>query len=164
MSSHRKRQDGYQDKMFNTESSSDWWARRKAGYGMNLYRNMANKKIAGVCSGLADHFNVEPWVVRLATFGGFLFFNTLMFFAYIGAWIAMAQRPKHGSVNTRYRYDEHLHEDRPVNMFRYRSNPSERLQLAKDRLDVIMARTSKMESYVTSRRFELDKEFSKIQD
>jgi phage shock protein C len=164
MSSHRKRQDGYQDKMFNTESSSDWWARRKAGYGMNLYRNMANKKIAGVCSGLADHFNVEPWVVRLATFGGFLFFNTLMFFAYIVAWIAMAQRPKHGSVNTRYRYDEHLHEDRPVNMFRYRSNPSERLQLAKDRLDVIMARTSKMESYVTSRRFELDKEFSKIQD
>jgi phage shock protein C len=143
---------------------TDWWQRRKAGYGMNLYRSMANKKIAGVCSGLADHFNVEPWVVRLAVIGGSMFFFSLMFFAYIAAWVAMARRPKHGSVNTHYRYDENLHEDRPINMFRYRSNPSDRLNLAKERLDDILQRTGKMESYVTSRRFELDKEFSKIQD
>ena len=30
-----------------------------------LYRNTANKMIAGVCAGLADYLNVDPTVVRL---------------------------------------------------------------------------------------------------
>ena len=30
-----------------------------------LYRNAANKMIAGVCAGLADYLNVDPTVVRL---------------------------------------------------------------------------------------------------
>ena len=30
-----------------------------------LYRNTANKMIAGVCSGLAEYLNVDPTIVRL---------------------------------------------------------------------------------------------------
>ena len=30
-----------------------------------LYRNTADKMIAGVCAGLADYLNVDPTVVRL---------------------------------------------------------------------------------------------------
>jgi len=145
---------------FNAE---DWWERRRDGFGMNLYRNTRDQKVAGVCAGLADHFNVDHWVIRLAAIGGFFFFNALMFFAYIGAWIAMAPRPKQGSVSARYRYDENLHQDRPVNMFRYQVSPSDRLQTARSRMDEIIERTGRMERYVTSKRYELDKEFSKIQ-
>jgi phage shock protein C len=144
---------------FNPE---DWWERRRQGFGMNLYRNVRKKKIAGVCSGLADHFNVDHWVIRLAAVGGFFFFNMLMVWAYIGAWISMAPRPKGGPVQQKFRYDENLHQDRPVNMFRYQMNPSERLATAKNRLDSIVDRVGKMETYVTSSRYELDKEFSKI--
>lgn len=143
---------------------SSWWDRRADGYGINLYRNVRKKKIAGVCAGLADHFNVERWVIRLAAIGAFLFFNSLAFFAYIAAWIALKPRPKNGSVNTQYRYDEELHEDRPVNMFRYQTNPGERLSSAKERLTDLVDRVNRMETYVTSKRFELDREFSKIQD
>ena len=149
-----------QNQHFNPE---DWWERRRHGFGMNLYRNTKDQKIAGVCAGLADHFNVDHWVIRLAAIGGFIFFNSLMFFAYIGAWIAMAPRPKSGSVQTRYRYDENLHQDRPVNMFRYAKSPEDRLHSAKARLQDINDRVGQMEKYVTSRRFELDKEFSKME-
>jgi phage shock protein C len=31
-----------------------------------LYRNTNNKMLAGVCSGLADYFNVDPTIIRLA--------------------------------------------------------------------------------------------------
>lgn len=144
---------------FNPE---DWWQRRREGFGMNLYRNVKRKKIAGVCAGLADHLNVDHWVVRLAVVGGMFFFSFLVFWAYIGAWICMAPRPKAGSVEQRYRYDENLHQDRPVNMFRYQMNPSERLKTARSRMDEIAQRVSRMESYVTSKRYELDEEFSKI--
>lgn len=160
----RSRQDSFRVPPRYNKQMQSWWERRADGYGINLYRNVRRKKVAGVCAGLADHFNVDHWVIRLAAIGAFLFFNSLAFFAYIAAWIALKPRPKKGSVNTQYRYDEDLQEDRPVNMFRYRSNPSERLSSAKERLAEIVERVNRMETYVTSKRFELDKEFSKIQD
>ena len=30
-----------------------------------LYRNIQDKKIAGVCSGLADYLSIDPTIVRL---------------------------------------------------------------------------------------------------
>ena len=30
-----------------------------------LYRNTANKFLAGVCSGIADYVNIDPTIVRL---------------------------------------------------------------------------------------------------
>ena len=31
-----------------------------------LYRNMNDKKLCGVCSGIADYFSLDPTLVRLA--------------------------------------------------------------------------------------------------
>ena len=31
-----------------------------------LYRNVNDKMLCGVCSGLADYFNIDPTLVRLA--------------------------------------------------------------------------------------------------
>lgn len=143
--------------------SQDFWERRRNGYGMNLYRNKRDGWVGGVCAGLADHFNIEHWVARLIFVGGVVFFNSLAVFAYLAAWFLMVPRPK-GPVTQEYQYDESLHQDRPRNMFRYRPKPSERLKTAKARLDEVMGRVERMEKYVTSKRFELDREFSKIQD
>ncbi len=30
-----------------------------------LYRNIDDKKLCGVCSGIADYFNIDPTIVRL---------------------------------------------------------------------------------------------------
>lgn len=75
-----------------------------------LFRNPTNKKIAGVCSGLAQYFDVDIWIVRLifllcllspAIFGilrfGFIpgSLSALTFLLYIILWIVMpkAVRP-----------------------------------------------------------------------
>ncbi len=33
--------------------------------GKKLYRNTENKMLAGVCSGIADYFDIDPTLVRL---------------------------------------------------------------------------------------------------
>lgn len=141
----------------------DFWDRRSRGYGMNLYRNKRDGWLGGVCAGLADHFNIERWVARLIAVGGLIFFNSLAFFAYLAACVLLAPRPE-GAVDQEYQYDESLHRDRPRNLFRYRSNPGERLRTAQERLNDVVSRVNRMEKYVTSKRFELDKEFSKIRE
>lgn len=141
----------------------DFWERRRNGYGMNLYRNKKDAWLGGVCAGLADHFNIEHWVARLIAVGALMFFNSLAFFAYLAACVLLAKRPKKAR-RPETAYDEAVHADRPRNLFRYPASPKERVQTARERLNEVLARVEKMERYVTSRRYNLDKEFSKIQD
>ncbi|MEV8877394.1 PspC domain-containing protein, partial [Mesorhizobium ciceri] len=37
-----------------------------------LYRDPENGRIAGVCAGLANHFGMETWLVRILTVSAFL--------------------------------------------------------------------------------------------
>jgi phage shock protein C len=142
---------------------------------MNLYRNTREGKIAGVAAGLADHFDVAPWVVRLLWIAGFLFTGTLALWAYLAAWILLAPRPLRRDADGRYysepqyqevevemEYDERHHDYRPRKVFRYSDSSSVRLQRARERLDAALRRVEDMESYVTSRQFELNKEFSRL--
>ena len=51
-------------------------SRKATGWGMNLFRNTRQGKIAGVAAGLADHWDIAHWVVRLLWVGAFLFTGT----------------------------------------------------------------------------------------
>jgi phage shock protein C len=144
-------------------TKKEFWQRRRDGFGMNLYRNKKDGWFGGVCAGLADHFNIEPWIARLIVVAGLMFFGFLTLLAYIGACVAMAPRPK-GPVQQEFQYDENSHQDRPRNLFRYGESPGERLNTAKERLNRTLSRVERMERYVTSKRYELDREFSKIQE
>jgi phage shock protein C len=59
-------------------------------------------------------------------------------------------------------YDERRHDYRPRKMFRYGESASVRLQRARERLDGALRRVEDMETYVTSRQYNLNKEFSKL--
>ncbi len=149
--------------------------RRKAGWGMNLYRNNRDSMIAGVASGLADHWDVAPWVVRLLWVGAFLFTGTLAIWGYVACWILMARRPSrpradgepgeeldYADADVEMEYVERHHDYRPRKVFRYSEPSNVRLQRARERLDAALARVEDMESYVTSRQYELNKEFSRL--
>ena len=150
--------------------------RKRAGWGMNLYRNTRDGKIAGVCAGLADHWDIAHWVVRLMWVAAFQFTGTLALWVYLAAWILLAPRPTRwttaggsGAAEPEYEevvvdmeYDERHHDYRPRKVFRYADSSSVRLQRARARLDAALARVQDMESYVTSRQYELNKEFSQL--
>lgn len=57
-----------------------------------LYRSAQNKKLAGVCGGIAEYFNIDPTVVRLV----WILVSLCVGFgllAYIIALIVMPQAP-----------------------------------------------------------------------
>jgi len=56
-----------------------------------LYRTRKNRVIAGVCGGIAKHFNVDPVLVRLIwAISALLSVGVL---AYIAAWIIIPEEP-----------------------------------------------------------------------
>jgi len=56
-----------------------------------LYKNTENKRIAGVCSGLADYFDADPTLVRVIFLAAF-FFGGFGFLTYLALWIVMPKK------------------------------------------------------------------------
>lgn len=151
-------------------------ASRRGGWGMGLYRNTRSGKIAGVAAGVADYWEVAHWVVRLLWVAAFLFTGTLALWAYLAGWILLARRGDGAGVHgdqgniamspggsgAEMEYDEDRHDFRPRRPFRYSDSASERLRKAQERLDAATARVQRMEGYVTSRQYALNREFSRL--
>lgn len=153
-------------------------ARKRRGWGMGLYRNTRGGKVAGVAAGIADYWDVAHWVVRLLWIAAFLFTGTLALWAYLAGWLLLAPRRDAtpdavddaeigfagggGGAAAGMEYDEDRHDFRPRRAFRYSDSASERLRKAQERLDAAAMRVQRMESYVTSRQYELNKEFSRL--
>lgn len=135
--------------------------RRETGWDMNLYRNPENGKIAGVCAGIADHFDFAPWVIRLIFIGCFFIFGSLAVIAYIAGWVLMSPRQEDSLES--FEYDENRHSYQRKNMFKHTQSPSTRLKRAQDRIDSLLHRVANIEAYVTSRQFELNRKFAEME-
>lgn len=66
---------------------------RRSHARRRLYRSRYDRKIAGVCGGLADLLDVDPTVIRLLAVGSLLFSVGLTFFIYIAAIIVIPEEP-----------------------------------------------------------------------
>ena len=58
-----------------------------------LYRSRTNRKIAGICGGLAEYFNVDATILRLFFILVVLFSVGFGIIAYILTWIIRAKSP-----------------------------------------------------------------------
>ena len=58
---------------------------RNGNIPKRLYRDEQNKVLGGVCSGIANYFVIEPWIVRIL----WLFLIGLNILVYIILWIAV---------------------------------------------------------------------------
>ncbi|TBR44848.1 PspC domain-containing protein [Marinomonas agarivorans] len=133
---------------------------KQSGWGMNLYRNREEGYLGGVCAGLAEHFDIDTWVVRLTVFTAFLFLGGFVLLAYIVLWVML--KPNSGEV--RYEYDEKKHRYAPKKMFKYSDSANTRLRRARVRIQQASSRIEALERHVTSKRFDLEQEFSAIKD
>lgn len=58
-----------------------------------LYRSTEDKKIAGVCGGLGDYFDIDPTIIRLLWVTMVLALGSGVI-AYILAWIIVPEMPR----------------------------------------------------------------------
>ena len=59
-----------------------------------LYRNVEQGKIAGVCAGIADYFGWETWLVRILIVSAVLFGMPVLLGAYVAAWFILDKAPE----------------------------------------------------------------------
>ena len=135
--------------------------KRRDGFGMNLYRNTKRGKLGGVCAGLADHFEIDPNIMRIGFIAALVFSGTVAFWAYIIFWVVLCPRGEDpGPIEYEYDEDEHCYKKKK--MFRYRKPVGDRLNTLNERLKSIVSRVENMERYVTSKRFDLDRKFADL--
>ena len=66
---------------FSSSKTADHF--RRLNYRKPIYKNLSSKRIAGVCSGIADYLEVSAFSVRLATLLSLFIFGPFTFWAYI---------------------------------------------------------------------------------
>ena len=62
------------------------------GQVKKLYRSVSDRKIAGVCGGLAEYFGVDPTLIRLLFILGLLFVGGTLL-AYLILMIVVPEQP-----------------------------------------------------------------------
>ena len=84
-----------------------------------LYRDELNKKVAGVCAGLAEYLNVDVTVVRVI-FALAIFMKGVGVLPYIVLWVVLPKKPYHlGNPNVDYTVPP---SNEPFNPFRADAN------------------------------------------
>jgi len=119
-----------------------------------FYRDTRNGKIAGVCAGIADYYSLNANWVRIGCVAAALMFTPTILVLYAAAAFLLPKRP------------ENLYSDSEEERFwrRYRRSPKETLGEARHRFRQLESRLRQLEYYVTSDRFELDRQFTDLEN
>jgi phage shock protein C len=148
---------------------------KNVDYKKKLYRNTQDGKVFGVCAGIADYLEVRVFAVRmifllLVCFTGFL----LLF--YFGAALVLDKKPlatysqatayadarrKAGSSRGDEAADTQAEAEweGEASMARARFSKRHEFQYCARKLATLQTRLTRIEAYVTSKRFRLNREF-----
>ena len=128
----------------------------RAGNGPSprrLYRDTENAVICGVCSGIADYFGFRVGAVRCLTVIACFFFMPAVLLLYIAVSLLVPRKPKNLYSNER----------EEVFWQSVRRNPHHTFGDVRRRFREMEAKLQRMERYVTSPRYNLDKEFRDLE-
>ncbi|MDN3378081.1 MULTISPECIES: envelope stress response membrane protein PspC [unclassified Pseudoalteromonas] len=127
-----------------------------------LLRDPVRGKIAGVCAGLSDYFNMELWLVRIIFVTAVLLAGGPLFVvAYIAAWFILDKKPANSPASSYATQHEDPLEVK-FKVWQKGEPPRRALQDLKDRLGRVDSRLQEMERYVTSTEFTVSREINKL--
>ncbi len=129
-----------------------------------LLRDDRNGKIAGVCAGIADYFGWELWLVRVVVLASVLLgFGGILPVLYLVGWIVLEKK---SVAEQRSGEPVRAAAERPVEVktrvWQRGEAPPRALNHLKQQFDSIEFRLRDMETYVTSSKFQLHREFNKL--
>lgn len=126
--------------------------------GNRLYRNSEQGVIFGVCAGIADYFGFDVTIVRVLVVLGTLFFpGPLVPVGYIVMALLLPKDPRPARRRAAADEDEELGR-------KIRAEPHSTLGSLRHRYRELESRLQRLEKYVTSERYNLDREFERLRD
>lgn len=126
----------------------------RSGLINRLYRNPRRGVLFGVCAGIADYFGFDLNVTRVLTAIAALFAFPMVCIAYLLLALLLPRRSYDAPDSDRFD---------PVTR-NVRSDPHDMLSNVRYRARDLDARLARLEKYVTSNRFRLDREFRQLRD
>jgi phage shock protein C len=119
-----------------------------------LYRDSERGMILGVCAGVADYFGFDLGATRIATALALVFFTPATLLTYFILGFLLPKKPPGAYVADA----EKAELTKSV-----RSSPHATLSMVRHRMRELELKMQRMERYVTSDRFRLDREFRDLQ-
>lgn len=148
-----------------------------------LYRDPKRGKLFGVCAGLADYFGLETWVVRVIAISLCVFlWGSPVIIAYVIAALVMEKKPDpaaatRSGASLAEEIDALAAEDHQApeprgeqgdmkvkQVWRSGTGGRKRLVDLEDIFSGMEHRVRHMEAFVTSGKYDLEKEFASIKD
>ena len=114
-------------------------------------RDRDNKRIAGVCAGIAEYFGFDRTMVRLLTIIALFFAGPIVIVLYVGIMLLVPARSSDGRDEAQDDFRRSL-----------RASPRTTVTDVKRALLRLDNRLSRMERYVTSPRFELERKINRL--
>lgn len=145
-----------------------------------LYRDPENGKVAGVCSGIAQYFGIETWLVRILTVTSFfLLAGPFVFVAYVACWFIMDKKPGKtgmaaGEALARsvinqgkgWRNSNASNQEKPIEVknkiWQAGEPPKQAFHDIQLRFRRAEERLRDVEKYVTSKEFQLNRELNRL--
>lgn len=138
-----------------------------------LYRDTGHGKIGGVCAGLAAYFGFEVWVVRIITVTLLIFMGPPIFIAYFVMMFILDKKPANGdegltagaSAGPGYSaggHAEQTYQPDPLTVWRSGTGPQQILDQVEATFGKLEQRLRVLEGFVTSSRFQWEKQFKEI--
>lgn len=136
-----------------------------------LYRDPEKGKLAGVCAGIAEYFGWELWLIRIIFISGVLLTGSFFFVAYIVGWFVLEKKPgsKKGASwqqearNSQDKSDEdEVKVEVKSKVWQAGEPPKQAFKDLNSSFDRLEHRLRKVESYVTSHEFQLNREISNL--
>ncbi len=119
-----------------------------------LYRDKKHRIIGGVCAGIADYFGINRLIVRLITLVSLFMFTLPTSAIYLLAMFFLKTRPEHIDGN----------EDEKRLWQSIHRSPQRTISNIRSRFSTMEERMQGMESYLTSKKYKLDRAFEDLKD
>ncbi|WP_162046601.1 envelope stress response membrane protein PspC [Vibrio taketomensis] len=124
-----------------------------------LYRDTVNGKLTGVCAGLANYIGAEVWLVRILVISAALLGGSfLVLLIYIALTLMLEKQPANYVEQLRAK-QEHKLKDKP---WQSGQSPEQLLATLDNDFSVLETKLRRMEAYVTSDTFKVNREFNKL--
>ena len=119
-----------------------------------LYRDTERGRFMGVCAGLADYTGISTCAMRWLMFIAILAWFPIVLIVYLILGFALPRKPRD------------LYRDQTEEKFwrSLRKSPSETFSDVRYRFRQLDRRMQRLERYVTSKRFHLDREFRDLEN
>jgi phage shock protein C len=119
-----------------------------------FYRSTDRAMLGGVCAGLSEYFGFNLKVTRILAVIAFFWATPLAIVAYLGVVLLVPARP---SVQVGAPIDPEFKQA-------LRSSPGQTMSDLRGRFQALDRRLARLEKYVTSSRYQLDREFRDLED